>query len=380
MPWMELSTMSLRDEFVALASRDDANVRQLCRRFGISPTTGYKWIRRFRQAGPAGLADRSRRPSRSPARTAGDVEAAVVALRQKHRAWGGRKIRRRLLDQGHTDVPAAATITDIVRRHGLIDPAESAKHKPFVRFEQDQPNDLWQMDFMGHFPLGKGRCHPLTVLDDCSRFNVALRACGDEKGLTVKAHLTDVFRRYGLPGRILCDNGSPWGATAEARYTWLSAWLIRLGLRISHGRPYHPQTQGKDERFHRTIKAELVNGAFFLDNATVQQHFDPWRDVYNLERPHEALNMATPASRYQPSARAFPELLPSIEYDDGDITRKVGQDGYFQYRNRTRKVSQAFAGYRVALRPTTTDGVLNVFFCHQRIAQIDLTDHTESYQ
>ena len=369
--------MSLRREFVVLASRADANVRQLCRRFGISPTTGYRWIRRYREGAVAGLANRSRRPCRSPARTAQEVEAAVVAIRREHRAWGGRKIRHRLLALGHRDVPAASTVTGILHRHGLIDPAESVKHKPFVRFEHDQPNDLWQMDFMGYFPLAKGRCHPLTVLDDCSRFSIAVRACDDEKGLTVKAHLTDMFHRYGLPRRILSDNGSPWGCTSEARYTWLSAWLIRLSVRISHGRPYHPQTQGKDERFHRTLKAELLKGEFFQDNAMAQESFDRWRDVYNLQRPHEALGMATPASRYQASPRPFPEVLPPIEYAADDTTRKIGQDGYFQYRNKTFKVSQAFTGYRVALRPTTTDGELNVFFCHQQIATIDLTGNTE---
>jgi transposase InsO family protein len=306
------------------------------------------------------------------------VEAKVVAIRREHPAWGGRKIHHRLLALGQAIVPAPSTITGILHRHGLMDPAESAKHKPFVRFEHEHPNDLWQMDFMGHFPLAKGRCYPLTVLDDCSRFSIAVRACPDERGLTVKGHLTDMFRRYGLPRRILSDNGSPWGCTGEARYTWLSAWLIHLGIRISHGRPYHPQTQGKDERFHRTLKAELPGDWFFQDNAMAQERFDRWRDVYNMERPHEALDMATPASRYQSSPRPFPEVLPSIEYADSDITRKVGKDGYFQYRRRTVKVSQAFAGYRVALRRTTTDSILEVFFCLQHIATINLSDDTEA--
>jgi transposase InsO family protein len=303
-----------------------------------------------------------------------------VAIRREHPAWGGRKIHHRLLALGQAIVPAPSTITGILHRRSLMDPAESAKHKPFVRFEHEHPNDLWQMDFMGHFPLAKGRCHPLTVLDDCSRFSIAVRACLDEKGLTVKGHLTDMFRRYGLPRRILSDNGSPWGSTGEARYTWLSAWLIRLGIRISHGRPYHPQTQGKEERFHRTLKAELPGNWSFQDNAMAQEHFDRWRDVYNMERPHEALDMATPASRYQASPRPFPEVLPSIEYAEDGITRKVSKDGYFQYRSRTLKVSQAFAGYRVALRPTTRDGILEVFFCQQKIAAINLRGDTEAEQ
>jgi transposase InsO family protein len=366
--------MSLRQELVVLAGKPDANVRQLCRRFGVSPKTAYKWIARHR-AGDELLADRSRRPHRSPGRTRQALEQRVCDLRRQHPAWGGRKIHARLaaLDQP-PHVPAPSTISDVLRRRGLLDPVECSRHQPFVRFQHEHPNDLWQMDFMGHFPTDVGgRCHTLTVLDDRSRFALALRACGDEKAATVRAQLTDLFRRYGLPRRILSDNGSPWGCDGEHRYTLLSAWLIRLGVGVWHGRPLHPQTQGKDERFHRTIRAEAIGPRRFTDLPDVQQRcYDPWRDVYNLQRPHEALDLGTPASRYTPSPRAFPESLPPIEYGPGDIVRHVSDDGYFHFRAVRYKISQAFIGHPIALRPTMTDGLLDVFFCHQQIATIDV--------
>jgi transposase InsO family protein len=317
MPWKASEVMSLRREFIQLATQPGSNIRELCRRFEISPRIGYKWLGRFAEQGDAGLRDRPRRPHKSPARTAPEQEALVVALRDRHRAWGGRKIRARMLALGHQPVPAASTVTDILRRHGRLEESESAKHQAWTRFEHEAPNDLWQMDFKGHFPMAQGRCHPLTVLDDHSRFSVGLFACLDERTLSVQARLTSLFRRYGLPKRILADNGSPWGNSAEYRYTVLSVWLLTLGIAVSHGRPYHPQTQGKDERFHRTLQAELLRWERFHDLSHCQRRFDAWRKIYNLERPHEALDMQVPASRYTMSKQAFPETLPLIEYGQG---------------------------------------------------------------
>ena len=379
MPWMESSTMSLRAEFVTLAQSKDVNVRQLCRRFGISAKTGYKWLSRFKAAGAVALADRSRRPHHSPSRTRQQLQEQVCQVRQQHPAWGGRKIHARLLALGNRAVPAASTISDILRRHGLLRAEESVKHTAFRRFEHEHPNDLWQMDFMGHFPLDHGRCHTLTVLDDCSRFCLGVRACGDEKRATVQEQLIALFRRYGLPRRILSDNGSPWGCDSEHRYTVLAAWLIRLGIGISHGRPCHPQTQGKDERFHRTLRAEAIGGRHFADLLEVQRCFDPWRDIYNLQRPHEALGMNTPASRYVPSPRIYPDQLPPVEYASGDQLRSINKDGYFNFKGVCYKISEAFAGNRVALRPTAEDGILNVFYCHQNVARIDQRQRTRIF-
>lgn len=364
--------MSLREEFVMLASQPRANRRQLCRRFGISPKTGYKWLNRY-AAGHAGdWSDRSRRPSHSPGRTSSDVESQVVALRHEHPAWGGRKLARRLRDLGHVDGPAPATVTAILRRHGLIDPDASAASTPHQRFEHPRPNAFWQMDFKGHFPLSRGRCHPLTVLDDHARYNLALAACGDEQGATVQTQLTATFRRYGLPEAMGMDNGAPWGHQAAHTLTPLTVWLLRLGIRVGHSRPYHPQTLGKDERFHRTLKAEVLRAPGFADLAAAQQGFDRWRAVYNGQRPHEALAMAVPASRYQPSARALPETLPPIEYAPGRIVRKVQAGGEIVYHGQPYSVPKALRGYPVALQPTESDGQWTVYFCDHAVAQIDL--------
>ena len=185
MPWNEVSAVDLREEFAMLALSEGSNKRELCRRYSISPTTGYKWLARHAAEGRAGLHDRSRRPGHSPVRTPDSLEARVLALRDEHPAWGGRKLRRRLHDLGVADAPSASTITAILRRNGRLDGERSAAHRPFVRFEHAAPNDLWQMDFKGHFATGRGRCHPLTVLDDHSRFSVCLEACADERAASL---------------------------------------------------------------------------------------------------------------------------------------------------------------------------------------------------
>ena len=256
MPWTVCDAMSQRREFVALAGAEGANMSELCRRFGISRRVGYKWRGRYEAHGEAGLADRSRRPRRSPGQTPEALEARVLELREAHPAWGGRKLRRRLLDLGEAAAPAPSTITEILRRNGRLDEAEADKHTAFTRFEHKAPNDLWQMDFKGHFATEAGRCHALTVLDDHSRYALELGACANERTETVQARLTSAFRRYGLPWRMLMDNGSPWGNSLEDRYTPLTVWLLRLGVAISHGKPYHPQTQGKDAHLQHPLAAQ----------------------------------------------------------------------------------------------------------------------------
>lgn len=372
MPWQEVSAMSLRQEFVMLASREGANVRELCRRFHISPQAGYKWLGRFACEGVEGLREHSRRPHHSPARTPAEQEAAVLEVREAHPAWGGRKIHARLRQLGHQGVPSASTITAILHRHGRIDPAEAAKHRAWQRFEHAAPNHLWQMDFKGHFALTNGRCHPLTVLDDHSRFALCLQACSNERGETVQQHLTQTFRRYGMPQRMLMDNGGPWGDTREHPHTPLTIWLLRLGISVSHGRPYHPQTQGKDERFHRTLLSELLQGRLFGDLTACQRAFESWRTSYNTERPHESLGLVPPASRYVVSPLIFPETLPAIEYGGSDLVRKVQQQGFIHFKGREFRIAKAFLGYPVALRPTGVDGVWGIWFMTHQIAQVNL--------
>jgi len=365
--------MDSRLEFVRLAEQGGVSVAELCRRFGISRETGFQYLRRYRESGLDGLKDRSRRPHTSPRRTPAAMEAQIVELRQAH-PWGPRKLARRLRDLGVADVPAASTVSAVLRRNGKLDPAETAKHQPFQRFERSAPNELWQMDFKGHFAIDQGRCHPLTVLDDHSRYSLGLIACADQTDATVRAHLTALFRRYGLPEAMLADNGSPWGGSGAQGYTAFEAWLLRLGIALHHGRPYHPQTQGKDERFHRSLDVEVLQLHRFADLPLCQTAFDTWRQVYNTERPHEALGLAVPATRYRPSPIAFPERLAEPDYYATDQVRRVHNDGAASFHGRRVKLPQAFAGLDVAFRPTATDGVWRVFFARFPVAEVDLRD------
>ncbi|HEX5636592.1 MAG TPA: IS481 family transposase [Gammaproteobacteria bacterium] len=378
MPWKPVATMNLRSEFIQLALNQTCPFNLLCERFHISRKTGYKWLARYQQDHYVSLDDQSRRPLYSPARTADSVVQQVIALRHQHPAWGGRKIHHRLVALGVQCVPAPSTITDILRRNSLISDAASELAQPWQRFEHDHPNSLWQIDFKGYFDTASTRCHPLTLLDDHSRFNLTLTACAQPNTDTVKTALTSVFERYGLPVRINADNGAPWGSPRETQHglTTLTVWLIRLGIRISHSRPYHPQTNGKDERFHRTLNAEVLNGQAFHDLAHAQRAFDQWRPVYNEQRPHEALNYQTPVSRYQPSQRTIPQTLPDIEYSQDDHVITVGWDGVVKFARQKFKVSNALQHLPIALRADPEqDGAYHLFFCHQRFGSINLQDN-----
>ena len=373
MPWRERSAMDERLECVRLALLPGANRSELARRFGVSRTNLYKWLHRFELEGQAGLEERSRRPLRSPFKTACAIEKEVLRLRKdSNGAWGGRTIAHVLRDEDVVShVPSPSTITEILRRHDKLEASADAHPGPYQRFEREAPNELWQMDFKGHFELMRGRCHPLTVVDDHSRFALAVDACGDEQARTVQDRLTRAFRRYGMPLAILADNGPPW-ASPYGGHTILTVWLNRLGVRVHHGRPFHPQTQGKDERFHRTISAEVLNGRSFVDLASCQAAFDRFRHRYNHRRPHQALGMATPDTRYRISPRRFPEQLPPIDYGDGAIVRKVDSDGYISFRNRPWRIGFPFKKQPVALRPGRDDGLFTVYFCVQLIGTIDL--------
>ena len=375
MGWSEVSTMSLRREFVKLASQEGANVRELCRRYGISPTTGYKWIGRGTEETET-YQDRSRRPQHSPNRTEEKIEQLILAIRDEHPVWNARKIRHLLRRRLRADqpLPAASTVGQILKRNGRISEAASAATHTWHRFEHEAPNELSQIDFKGHFATGQGRCYPLTMLDDHSRYSQILKACTNEQTDTVKAHLIESFRRFGLPERVNMDNGNPWGNPTGEPYTKLTVWMIRLGVGISHSRPLHPQTNGKDERFHRTLKAELIGNRWFATIAEVQKAFDAWREIYNHERPHEALGLEVPASRYRASFHCYPEVLPPIEYNATDLVRSVRPHGQVYFQGLNYYVGQAFDGQKVALRPTAQEGEWGVFFCHQRIATINRRD------
>lgn len=377
MAWKEWDRVSLRREFVRLASVEGANVSAVCRQFQISRKTGYKWLARYQADGDGGLSDQSRRPKNFRSPTSPELERQVLAIRDAHPTWGGRKIRARLRHLEVEEVPAASTITAILKRHGRISEQASWERTPYERFQRDAPNELWQMDFKGEFKMSNQQyCYPLTVLDDHSRFALGLVACGNQRRPTVQQHLVNLFRRYGLPQAIYTDNGPPWGSlNSPTRHTRLTAWLMRLDVQVIHGTPFYPQGRGKEERFHRTLKAELLQNRHFDDLAHTQSRFDPWRDMYNQERPHEALDLAVPASRYHTSSREYPEQLPNFEYSEHFQTRKTNSMGQFQFAGHVHKASEAFSRQQLGLRESGEDGIWDVYYCHFRIGQLDQRTH-----
>jgi transposase InsO family protein len=368
MTWLECDKMSLREEFVLLTSQDNCNFSKICKRFNISRPTGYKWLKRYKNKGLQNLIDKPRVRKSINHKTDKDIEDLIIELRNKHLAWGPRKLKRRLENLGNKNIPSHVTVGNILKRNNMISSDASNKAKAFIRFEHPNPNDLWQMDFKGWFETDEARCYPLTVLDDHSRFSIILKACYHERTEPVKDELSLAFKKYGLPKRMTMDNGSPWGGSERKQLTKLTAWLIRLGIKVSHSRPYHPQTQGKDERFHRTLKAELLRFNKFSNLSEVDLAFKKWRHIYNTQRPHEALTMDVPIDHYNISKRIYPEILPELIYADNDVVRKVNSDGRLSIDGIVIMISRALVGQKVALRKSKTG--IDIYYCHQKIKSI----------
>ncbi|CAN5915719.1 hypothetical protein BH11PSE3_BH11PSE3_14360 [soil metagenome] len=296
------------------------------------------------------------------------MEAAVLAVRRENPVWGGRKIAASLRRQGLSP-PSASTITEILKRNGeaMVAPGQKA----WKRFEHAEPNVLWQMDFKGDVAFGQGRLYPLTVVDDDSRYAVILHATDNQRHRTVQDVVQAAFERYGLPDIIPTDNGSPWGSTDRRTLTRFGVWLIEHGVAPWHSPPMHPQSHGKNERFNRTLKTELLNFRAFADLAEAQQAFDAWRDRYNHHRPHDALDLAVPADRYRPSSRRFnPEVAP-FGYQPHDILRRVDVAANISFQGRRLKASKALVGKLVAIRPNQRDGVFDLLFRHVTVKSID---------
>jgi transposase InsO family protein len=385
MPFIELSIMSQRIEFCMLASNPGSNMSDLCHRFNITRRTGYKWLQRYHEEGLLGLKDKSRRPNHFPNKTSDEIDQYVVGLRKNDPEWGAKKLHRILSAHKkrgmytYSTVPSKNTITKILKRNGLISPDRSKQSEGFERFEHMYPNELWQMDYKGYFRLlNKEICHPLTITDDHSRYNICLEACRNQQEITVQQALINVFRKYGLPYKILTDNGSPWGTTGNdladgiRSYSALEKWLIQLNIKLIHGRPYHPQTQGKEERFHRTLKQELIDYEQFRDHEHCQKRFNIWREKYNCIRPHEAIDFKTPAERYSPSNKCYPEKIIPYEYNMTDIKRKVCDKGLISFKSKEIKIGKAFRNEYVALRESQLNNTFDIYFCNQLLRTITL--------
>lgn len=370
MPWKEISPMTQKITFLELFLSEQYTVVDLADLFSISRKTAYKWIERYYKQGIEGLEEMSRQPLQSPKAISLEMETKILQIREKFPVWGARKLKKYLENQGLESLPSESTFNRILKKNGCISPENSAKRQKFIRFEHAKPNDLWQMDFKGFFKINNIRCNPLTILDDNSRFAICLESCHNQTETTVKQKLINTFRDYGLPSRMTMDNGAPWGSSGR-NYTRLSVWLMRLGIIVSYSRPFHPQTQGKDERFHKTLKEELLTRKKFESLAHAQNEFNLWRRVYNFERPHEGINLERPSDRYLPSPRKYPEILPEIEYDKDEDVRKVHSRGFISFQGHDYYIGEAFANSYVAVRDGEGD-LKEVFYNKQKVKIIDL--------
>lgn len=369
MPWETNTVMEQRERFVETAQRHDKTFSALCRDYGISRKTGYKWLSRAGEG--QRLCDQSRCPHRQPSKTAWDTEQLILDVRTTNPTWGGKKIKAALEAAGHKGIPSAKTCGNILRRYGFIHPEESQKHKAFQRFEREQCNDLWQMDFKGDFLLSDGsRCFPLDILDDHSRFCIQITPKSSASG--VKDSVILAFQEYGLPNSILTDNGAQFSGF-RGGYTQFERWLMDLDVLPIHGRIMHPQTQGKIERFHRTMKAEALRTTpANLEHA--RRLLENWRWRYNEIRPHEALGQKPPASIYHPSAREYAQPQEFV-YDEGARMVKVNNWGYLRFGPIQVYLSETMKDTYLEIKPGDGDS-FRVIYRNYQIAVVDAVDHT----
>jgi len=375
MPWARTDVMSERLKFVATYLQREVRFSDLCRDFGISRKTGYKWVRRYEAGGAPALSERSRAPRDHPNAVDDEMVEAIVALRQKHPRWGPRKLKVVLARKwAACEVPAASTIGDILRRHDLIHPRRRIRRSsPFAEQlrRYSGPNAVWCADFKGHFAIGSQRCHPLTISDGFSRYLLGCRALRRPLHRCAKAVFETVFREYGLPQTIRTDNGPPFSTLALAGLSRLAVWWIRLGIRPERIMPGRPDQNGRHERMHSTLKAETARPPRSSFGAQ-QRAFDRFRREYNQERPHEALDQQVPSSLYRPSLRAYPAYLPQPEYPSHFETRLVYPNGVFSFFSMTQwYASVCLAGERVGLEPCD-DGRWRVHYGFVPIGLLDL--------
>jgi putative transposase len=365
MPWRHTSPMDQKTQFIADYLRRTLSITELCELYSVSRKTGYKWIERYLTSGPSGLEDRSRKPCSSPNQTPQHIVDAFIELRCRHPSWGAKKLLS-ILQKRHPSwaVPGRSTVCDILRRHGLVPKKRHQRHighpgKPTTLIAA--PNDVWSADFKGQFKTGDGLyCYPLTVADGYSRFLLGCQALSSTRVAEAKPVFTRLFKEFGLPKRIRTDNGVPFATNTLGRLSQLSAWWVRLGILPEFIEPGKPQQNGRHERMHRTLKAETTRPPARTRRAQ-QSKFDHFREEFNGQRPHEALDMRTPAACYEPSPRKMPNKPPPLEYPDRFEVRYVSANGGIRWNHQWVNVSHVCVGEYVGLEEID-DGVWNVYF------------------
>jgi len=372
-PWKATSPMDERRAFVRDHELGVFSVAELCRRFGVSRKTGYKWLQRHARGGVAALVSRSRRPHHIPHETKAAKVERIVELRRRH-GWGAKKLLR-LLESREPKVswPARSTIEDILKRHGLVISRRRRSypgHAPRPQTSMSAPNEVWTADFKGEFRMGNGiYCYPLTVVDGFSRYLLGCQGLHSTASRSARAVFSELFHEYGLPRIIRSDNGSPFASTALSRLSRLSVWWIRLGIIPELNEPAHPEQNGRHERMHRELKASVTRPARASLSAQ-QRAMNHFRSEYNVIRPHEGIGLETPASLYRPSPRAMPDRLPAIEYPAHLEERLVSENGGIRWNSRWVCVSHVLAGEIVGLEPID-DGMWDVYFGPINLGRFD---------
>jgi len=365
MPWSQTTPMDEKTRFIADHLRGTFSISELCTNYRISRKTAYKWIDRYQHEGPGGLEDRSRKPYSAPNRTPQHIVQALLEVRSHHPSWGAGKLLA-FVQRRHRgwDLPARSTANEILKREGLLKPKPRRRRighpgEPTTRIVA--PNDCWCADFKGQFKTMDGiYCYPLTVTDGHSRYLLACQGLSSTKVEEAKPVFTRIFREFGLPDRIRTDNGVPFATNTLARLSKLSAWWVRLGVLPELIEPGKPQQNGRHERMHRTLKAEATRPPSNTRLAQ-QRRFDRFRDEFNNERPHEALQMHTPGSVYASSPRPMPDRLPPLEYPDHFEVRYVSANGGIRWNCAWVNVSTTCVGEYVGLEEID-DGIWNVYF------------------
>lgn len=374
MPWKRETPMDQRIKLINDWLSGDYGKTALSRRYGVSRPTVDKWIARYQEEGPGGLEERSRAPRRSPQQTSDAVVAKLIEAKLRHMDWGPKKLIRNLAVQSpEMRWPAPSTAGEILRRQGLVSQRlRRAKTPPYSQPFQgcDKPNQVWSVDYKGHFKTGDGRwCYPLTLTDNNSRYLLVCQGLMRPRLQETRPWFEWAFREYGLPDAIRSDNGVPFASTGLGGLSALSVWWIKLGIIPERIKPGRPDQNGRHERMHRSLKAATLKPPA-KDLYRQQEVFNTFRREFNTERPHEALAMDTPASRYHPSARCYPDRLPEVEYGDEFEVRKVRSNGEIKWRGQLLYVSESLAGEPVGLKETE-DGQWVLFFSSHHIGNLN---------
>lgn len=377
MPWKEAKTVEqIREEFARRVLSKEASLAALCREYGISRVTGTKWRDRFING--ISMGDQSRRPFHTPNRISEEMEARIISYRNAEPALGALKIHRMMEDDGIIDIPCQRTINDVLKRNGLITTEASQAATPHKRFEKDEPNDMWQADFKGDFLLQNNqRCFPLSIIDDCSRFCICADAKENVRLNSTKDSFEHVFREYGLPKVLLCDNGNPWGCSQSSSITRFEVWLMEHAVLPIHIRIRHPQTQGKVERFNGSYKQERLKFYIPKDMADAQACREEYRNFYNNRRPHHALKLDVPQKHYTASSRQYEDEIKKWEYEAGGESRTIKSTGYLTYNGHGYFLSEGLGEKTVHLYPSAVDkSIINIVFREFIVAKLDMKANT----